>query len=358
MAKTSRRMKTRIEKAGLPPGSLVYIGERLSESVKMTLMDYDDDHLQEKQLTSLEECIACRDKPTVTWLHIDGVHDVALLEKIGVAFNLHPLTVEDILNTDQRPKVDDYGNYLFIVLKAFSPLDMAKQEIHSEQISIVFGSNFLISFAEKEGTLLDPLRERIRAHKGRVRKPGCDYLAYSIIDAVVDQYFLLLESIEDRIDENEEWLISRPTRDTLYAIQHLKREMLFLRKSVWPLREAVGYLERTESPLIAPQTNLYLKDLYDHTIQVIDTIEIQRDILSSLLDIYLSGISNRLNEVMKVLTVIATIFMPLTFLAGVYGMNFKYMPELEWRWGYFFIWGVMIVTAVSMAIYFKRKKWL
>lgn len=356
--KTSRRLKTRRQKAGLPPGSLVHIGERLTESIKITLMDYDGDHLQERALTTLDDVMAYRDKPTVTWLHIDGIHDIAVLEKIGAAFSLHPLTLEDILNTDQRPKVDDYDDYLFIVLKAFSPLDMAKSEIRSEQVSVVFGARFLISFTEKEGMLLDSVRERLRSNKGRIRKTGCDYLAYSIIDTIVDQYFLLLESIEDRIDENEEKLINRPIPDTLYTIQHLKQEMLFLRKSVWPLREAISYLERTESVLITPQTGLYLKDVYDHTIQIIDTIETQRDILSSLLDIYLSSISNRLNEVMKVLTIIATIFMPLTFLAGVYGMNFKYMPELEWRWGYFFIWGVMLAVGCSMVVYFKRKKWL
>ncbi len=343
---------------GLPPGALIHIGERLTEHIKITLMDYDGDHFQEKEVENLDECIACRTKPTVTWIHVDGIHDIQFLERLGTIFNLHPLTLEDILNTDQRPKVDDYGDYIFVVLKTFSLPDAIEEGIPAEQISMVFGPNFLISFAEKEGTFLNPIRDRIRNAQGRIRTAGSDYLAYRILDVLVDQYFMILENLGDRIELAEEELIAQPIPKTLHAIQHLKRNMLFLRKSVWPLREAISYLERRESPLISDQTVPYLKDVYDHTIQVIDTIETYRDMLSSMLDIYLSSISNRLNEVMKVLTIIATIFMPLTFLAGVYGMNFKNMPELTWYWGYYGIWGIMIAIGISMLIYFKRKKWL
>jgi magnesium transporter len=358
MQKTSRRFKTRAKKVGLPPGSLIHIGEKLSEHVKITLIDYDGDHLEEKILERLDECAACRDNPTVTWIHVDGIHDIGFLEKLGAIFNLHPLMLEDILNTDQRPKVDDYGDYIFVVLKTFFLSDALEGEIQSEQISVVFGPHFLLSFAEKEGVFLDPIREGLRSNQGRIRKSGPDYLAYRILDVVVDQYFILLESLGERIEFAEEKLIAQPIPATLQVIQHLKREMLFLRKSVWPLREAISYLERRESPMISEQTTPYLKDVYDHTIQVIDTIETYRDMLSSMVDIYLSSISNRLNEVMKVLTIIATIFMPLTFLAGVYGMNFKYMPELNWHWGYFAIWSLMIAIGISMLIYFRRKKWL
>ena len=354
----SKRFKTRAKKIGLPPGSLIHIGERLSDHVKITLMDYDGDHLEEKVVEGLEECASCRDKPTTTWIHVDGIHDIQLLERLGAIFHLHPLSMEDILNTDQRPKVDDYGNYIYVVLKTFSLSDDTKEEIRSEQISLVFGANFLLSFAEKEGMQLDSIRERLRNNQGRIRKTGADYLTYRILDVIVDQYFIILEKMGERIEFAEEKLVTQPAPETLQTIQHLKREMLFLRKSVWPLREAISYLERRESPLISDQTVPYLKDVYDHTIQVIDTVETYRDMLSAMLDIYLSSISNRLNEVMKVLTIIATVFMPLTFLAGVYGMNFKYMPELEWRWGYFAVWGVMIVIGLAMVIYFRRKKWL
>ncbi|MDD5167221.1 MAG: magnesium/cobalt transporter CorA [Syntrophales bacterium] len=358
MHRASGRFKTRAKKAGLPPGSLVHIGEKWSDHIKITLIDYDGDHLQEKVVERLEECAECRDKPTVTWIHVDGIHDIQFLERLGSIFSLHPLTLEDILNTDQRPKVDDYGEYLLVVLKMFSLPRTEGEDIKSEQISIVFGAHFLISFAEKETAFLDPIRERIRNNQGRIRKAGPDYLAYRIIDTVVDQYFIILENLGEKIEAAEEKLIARPEPETLRAIQTLKREMLFLRKSVWPLREAVSYLQRRESPLISDQTVPYLKDVYDHTIQVIDTIETYRDMLSSMLDIYLSSISNRLNEVMKVLTIIATIFMPLTFLAGVYGMNFKYMPELEWHWGYYGVLGIMIAIGLSMVAYFRRKKWL
>ena len=358
MEKTSRHRKTRAKKAGLPPGSLVHIGERLSDRIKITLMAYDGEHLTEKVLDHWDESMIRRERPAVTWIHVDGIHDIHFLEKLGAAFNLHPLTLEDILNTDQRPKVDDYNHYIFAVLKAFSLLKDAGAVIQSEQVSLVFGSDFLISFTEKEGIYLNPIRERLRNNQGKIRTSGADYLAYRILDALVDQYFLLLEGLGESIELAEENLVTSPVPATLQTIQHLKREMLFLRKAVWPLREAISYLERRESPLIADQTVPFLKDVYDHTIQVIDTIETYRDMLSSMLDIYLSSISNRLNQVMKVLTIIATIFMPLTFLAGVYGMNFKYMPELEWHWGYFAVWGLMIVIGILQLIYFKKKKWL
>jgi len=358
MGKKNVHKKTRAVKIGLPPGSLIHIGERLSDRVKITLMDYDADNLEEKQIERLDDCAACRDKPSVTWIHIDGIHDIQFLERLGAIFNLHPLTLEDILNTDQRPKVEDYGHYIFVVLKSFSLSETTEDAIKSEQISLVFGSNFLISFAEKESPFLNPIRERIRNNQGRIRKSGPDYLAYRILDTFVDQYFIILEDLGEKIEIAEENLVIRPVPGTLQAIQHLKRKMLFLRKSVWPLREAISYLERRESLLVSDQTVPYLKDVYDHTIQVIDTIETYRDMLSAMLDIYLSSISNRLNEVMKVLTIIATIFMPLTFLAGVYGMNFKYMPELDWHWGYYGLWSVMITIVIAMLIFFRRKKWL
>ena len=353
-----RRLKKRSEKAGLPPGSLIHIGDRLTEKTKITVFDYDEAHLQEKEIKTVGECRQFKDSPTVAWIHIEGIHDTQILEELGAVFGLHPLTLEDILNTDQRPKMEDFCEYIYIVLKTFYNLADENNETTSEQISIILGPTFVISFQEKETEIFNPIRERIRAGKGRLRKSGADYLAYSLIDTIVDNYFTILEHFGEKIEIIEESLVKNPSTQTLQAIQHLKREMIFLRKSVWPLRETISSLERTECQLIQESTGLFLKDIYDHTIQVIDTIETFRDMLSGILDIYLSSISNRMNEIMKVLTIIATIFMPLTFLAGVYGMNFKYMPELEWHWGYFFIWSIMITIAVFMLLYFRKKRWL
>ena len=353
-----RRLKKRSEKAGLPPGSLIHIGDRLTEKTKITVFDYDEAHLQEKEIKTVGECRQFKDSPTVAWIHIEGIHDTQILEEMGAVFGLHPLTLEDILNTDQRPKMEDFCEYIYIVLKTFTNHADENNETTSEQISIILGPTFVISFQEKETDIFKPIRERIRAGKGRLRKSGADYLAYSLIDTIVDNYFTILEHLGEKIEIIEESLIKNPSTQTLQAIQHLKREMIFLRKSVWPLRETISSLERTECHLIQESTGLFLKDIYDHTIQVIDTIETFRDMLSGILDIYLSSISNRMNEIMKVLTIIATIFMPLTFLAGVYGMNFKYIPELEWHWGYFLLWGVMIIIAVFMLVYFRKKRWL
>jgi magnesium transporter len=353
-----RGLKNRSKKAGLPPGTLVHIGEKLSDTTKITLVDYDGDHLTEKDIQSMDELRTFKDKPTVTWVHIDGIHDIGLLEQLGDVFGLHPLILEDILNTDQRPKMEDLGEYLFIVLKTFCNTCEDHNDITSEQISIVLGSHYVISLQEKEGNILDPIRDRLRTGKGRIRKAGADYLAYSIIDAILDSYFGILEMLGERIEREEEVLVTHPAQSTLQAIQHLKRDMIFLRKSVWPLRETIAALERSESDLIQDATGIYLKDVYDHTIQVIDTVETYRDMLSGMIDIYLSSLSNRMNQVMKVLTIIATIFMPMTFLAGVYGMNFKHFPELEWSWGYPLFWAVNLTITVVMLILFKRKKWL
>ena len=350
-------LKHRSRKAGLPPGTLVHIGERKTESVKISVLDYDDQICHESELSNLEECFTCRERAGVTWLDIEGVHDARVLEKIGECFGLHPLVVEDILNTDQRPKVEDYGDYLYIVMRMLS--DGGEQGLFSsEQVSLILGANFVLSIQEgAEGDVFEPVRSRIRTNKGQIRKLGADYLVYSLIDAVVDNYFIILEKTGERLEDLEEQLISEPVPETLHGIHRLKRDMIYLRKSVWPLREVLSTMQRRDSSLILASTVLYLRDVYDHTIQVIDTIETFRDMLSGMLDIYLSSISNRTNEVMKVLTVIATLFIPLTWIAGVYGMNFKQMPELSWTWGYPAVWGLMATVAAGMLVYFKKKKW-
>ena len=350
-------IKERSKKAGMPPGSLVHIGEKKDERIRITVCEYDDQHFEEKELETLEECFRFRAEPTVTWVHVDGVHRVETLEKVGSCFQLHPLVLEDILNTDQRPKMEDYGQDLFIVLKMLT-YDEKTGQIAAEQISLVLRSHSVISFQERGGGIFASLQERIRNGKGRLRKMGADYLAYALLDFIVDHYFLILERLGERIELLEEKLLTDPTTPTLQKIQNLKREMIFLRRWVWPLREVVNGLERGESAWVREATRVYLRDVYDHTIQVIDTIEIFREMLSGMMDIYLSSLNNRMNAVMKVLTIIATIFMPLTFLAGVYGMNFKHMPELEWRWGYPAAWLVMVLITVLMLFFFRRKKWL
>lgn len=354
MAKTTRKRPTKV---GLPPGTLVHVGERKVEAVRMTVIDYDEANFQEKQVGAVEECFAFKATPTVTWINIDGLHQVDIIEKVGAQFELHPLILEDILHTGQRPKLEDFDSYMYVVLKMLSYNDQ-KQKVETEQVSLILGSNFVISFQESVGDVFEQVRDRIRNSKGRIRKMGPDYLVYSLIDAVVDNYFLILEKLGEKIEFMEEELVATPTEKTLQQIHRLKREMISLRKSVWPLREAVSALERSESRLIVKSTHVYLRDVYDHTIQVIDTVETFRDMVSGMLDIYLSSLSNRMNAVMKVLTIIATLFIPLTFIAGVYGMNFKYMPELGWGWGYPAVLLVMAAVAVIMLIYFRKKKWL
>ncbi|NIM04979.1 MAG: magnesium/cobalt transporter CorA [Armatimonadetes bacterium] len=353
-----RKLLTRsTKKIGLPPGALVHVGEKRTETVRISVLDYDEHHIEEKTQSTLDECLAFKDKPTVTWIDVTGLHDVKILERLGACYGIHPLVLEDILNTGQRPKLEDFGEYLFVVLKMLHH-NVGKDELVSEQVSLILGSNFVISFQEAEGDVFDPVRGRIRNAKGRIRKVGADYLAYALLDAIVDNYFVVLEKLANRIEQVEEELVARPTLDTLQTIHKLKREMIFLRKSIWPLREVISGFQRLESSLICKDTEIYLRDVYDHAIQVMDTIESFRDILAGMLDTYLSSVSNKMNEVMKVLTIIATVFIPLTFVAGIYGMNFKYMPELEWHWSYPMVWGVMGAVAISMVVFFRKKGWL
>lgn len=356
------RMKKRSKKAGLPPGSLVLIGEQHHEPVQITGLDYDEASCREKRGLSVEGAVGLKDTPAVTWIHVEGL-DVDVVKRLGEGFGLHPLTQEDLLNTDQRPKFEDYGAYLFVVLKMFLPNGQAGEAV-SEQVSLVVGPNWVLSFVEKGLPLFDGVRERLRAGTGRTRKMGADYLAYSLIDTVVDNYFVTLETTGEAVESLEEQLVLNPGPEVLREVYKLKHALIFLRKSVWPLREVVSSLSRSESPLVQDATKLYLRDVYDHTIQVIDIIETFRDMASGMLDMYLSSLSNRMNEVMKVLTIIATIFIPLTFIAGLYGMNFNTeaspwnMPELRWRYGYLAALVVMAATALGMLLFFRRKKWL
>lgn len=345
----------RSKKTGLLPGSLVYIGKPYTEKSKITLIRYTETFYSKKEIDSLASLGLQKEEEIITWITVDGLQDTAMLEELGNIYNLHPLVLEDILNTNQRPKMEDYGDYLYFVLRNFS--DLGNGDLISEQISIILGKNFVLSFREKESAIFDPIQTRLSGNKGRIRKAGADYLLHAIIDNIVDNYFVSLEALEEEIEFLEDDLVKRTTPVTLQAIHNLKRKLIFMRKSLWPLREAISALERSDSLLISEATGIYFKDIFDHVIAIIDSVETFRDMLSGMLDIYLSSVSNRLNEIMRVLTVIATIFMPLTFMAGVYGMNFKYMPELEWRWGYFGTLGFMLIVALSMIYYFKKKKW-
>lgn len=343
--------------AGLPPGSLVHTGARKAERTVIAVMDYDAGQLREKPVVRPRDLGQFRHTPTVTWIRVIGLHEVEVVRELGEQFDLHPLVLEDILDTSQRPKLEDMGEYVFGVVKTLS-YDAQAQEIDPDQVSLVLGPTYVISFEEKPSELFTPIAERIRGAQGRIRSLGPDYLAYRLLDAVVDGYFVVLEQVEDRLEVLEEDVARDPEPTVLQSIQQLKRMLVAVRRCVWPLREVIGALQRRESPLISESTGVFLRDLYDHTIQVIEAVETSRDVVSGLLDIYLSSVSNRLNEVMKVLTIIATVFMPLSFLAGVYGMNFETFPEIRWKYGYPAFWVVIITIAFLMLRHFRRKGWL
>jgi len=353
----SRLIKKISANAGMPPGSLIHIGDKRIEDTVITMMKYNLTEFEEKQIKDISGFPSVDDSSSIIWINIDGIDDIEFIEDVGRHFNLNHLLLESILNTEQRPRFEDYEDYIFVLLKMFY-YDDKKRQIVSEHVGLVFGDNFLLSFQERNQDVFDTIRNRIRKDIGRIRKSRADYLTYTLIDAIVDNYFIVIEKIDDHLEGIEENLLSSPDTEVTQKIHNLKREMLFLRKSAWPLREVVGAFERSDSKLVHRTTGIYLRDLYDHVIQVIEYIEIFQDMLSGLLDLYLSSVSNRMNEVMKVLTVISTIFIPLTFIAGVYGMNFTYMPELQQKMGYPIVLTVMIIIAIGMLIHFKKKKWL
>jgi magnesium transporter len=352
----ARSVRRRSQKTGLPPGTLVHIGEQRTDKVRIRLLTYNEHDFQEAEGATLPVA-AGKDPKTVTWLDIGGIHQLDVIEAVGKQYDLHPLLLEDIVNTDQRPKLDDYGRYIFLVLKMLYR-DATGRSIQAEQVSLILGPTFVLSFQENGGDVFGPIRERLRTGKGRIRSLGADYLLYSLVDAIVDNYFSVLEGLGERIERLEDDLLADAKPETLHTIHAVKRDLLFLRKSVWPLREVVSGLARGDSSLIQSETRMYLRDVYDHTIQVMDTIEAYRDTTASMLEIYLSSLSNRMTAVMKVLTIITTIFMPLSFIAGIYGMNFEFMPELHWRWGYAFALGIMLSLGLGMLWFFKRKHWL
>jgi magnesium transporter len=352
-----RFIKRTSEKTGLPPGALVHIGEKRQEHTRITVMDYEGDRFVEQTPEDVESVFPLRDAPSISWVNIDGVHDMAVIEKLGQHFLIHPLTLEDTVNTAQRPKFEEFDDYLYVVLKMLIYDDNAGR-VRAEQVSLVLGHSFLISFQEAEGDVFDAVRERIRRGRGRIRRGGSDYLAYALIDCIVDHYFVALEHLGEKVEALEAQLDVADGDNPLNAIFRLKQDMIYLRKQLWPLRETLSRFHKTENPLVQEKNRVFFADVYDHLLQGIEVIESLRDVLSGLQDLYLSMTGQRMNEIMKVLTIIATIFIPITFVAGIYGMNFEIMPELKWRGGYFMVWGIFIVIAAVMLFYFKRRKWL
>lgn len=350
----------RYAQPGTAPGTLRPPVTKRVERVRIRVIDYNADSFDEREVQSLEECLVYRDKPTVTWIDVTGVDDIELIQQLGEKFGLHSLALEDVVNTGQRPKIDDYDDHFFIVLR-----ELQWQEgLMADQISLFFGHNFVITIQELEGDVFDPVRERLRRGRARIRQLGADYLAYALLDKLVDEMFPILELYGERLEDLEDGLIERPTRKLLHEVHRIRRDLVVMRRTVWPEREIVNILLRDDSRLISPETKLYLRDVYDHTVQIVEIIETYRDIVGGMLEVYLSSVSNRMNEVIKVLTIISTIFIPLTFIVGIYGMNFNTeispwnMPELNWYYGYPAVMSLMLVIAIGMLIYFRRRTWL
>ncbi len=343
-------------KIGVPPGTLIHIGRDITSDIVITRCCYDDTGYTEEKYDSIESIFQGKNDLAQEWINFDGIHDVKMIEKIGSHYGIDTLILEDIVNSNQRAKIEDYGEYIYLVLKMLT-VNSKTGEIETEQVSIVFNSKIIFTFQEKQGDDFEPLRERIRKN-GKIRKMGTDYLAYSVIDYIADNYFVVLEKIGERIERIENEVLTSPDDSTLKKIHELKRDTLMIKKFVWPLRDVLGQMIRPESDFIHDAILFNLRDAYDHTVEVIDTVDAYREFMSGLLEIYLSGTNNKMNEVMKVLTLISTIFIPLTFIAGVYGMNFKRIPETEWYNGYFIILGFMLVLVIFMMIFFKKKKWI
>ena len=357
----SNRSKSRghaSHKSGLPPGSLVHVGPVLVDETCISVIDYSKESVSESRVESIEQLLPYRDSETVTWVIVEGLARVEFIEQIGAMFGIHQLVLEDILNTHQRPKFEEYDDYLYIVLKGMMSVG-EKFTVSYEQISLLVLEKVVFAFKEKKDGLFEPVVQRIRTSKGRFRSMGADFLTYSILDAIIDQNFILIDSLDESITALEDQLLAgEPSSATLNGIQRLKREIVGVRRYVSPIRELINEMLRSESKLIDERTHIYLRDVSDHAMRIIESIELHRDVISGLLDIYISSVSNKMNEVMKVLTVFASIFIPMTFLTGIYGMNFDYMPELKMHWAYPALWLVFLTIPTVLLVYFKRKKWL
>jgi magnesium transporter len=354
---TGARLPRPSRKIGLSPGTLIHLGRRLADRVAIEVTHCAPGHDAERVTVGRpEELVAYRDAPGLTWVDVNGIHDVELIGRIGEVFGLHALLLEDVVSAHQRPKFEAHGEHLFLVLKMLLQAPDA-DDFEIEQVSVVIGDGFVLTFQEQERDTFDPVRRRLADPTTRVRQHGADFLAYALVDTIVDNYFAVLERLGDRLAELEDRLVAEPDREALHEVYDVKRALVDLRRAVWPLRDALAVMIRDDLPLVGPTTLPYLRDVQDHTLRVIDTIETYRDLTATLIEIYASGVSSRLNEVMRVLTVIATLFIPLTFVVGVYGMNFRHMPELEWPWGYPVVLLAMAFVMGAMLVYFKRRRW-
>ena len=349
--------KGTLKKAGLAPGTLVHTAEKKTERTAVRALDYGRDTLDEREMLDPEECRAFKDSPAMTWIRVEGIHETEVLRKLGEVFGIHSLVLEDILHTEQRPKVEDYDDYLYVVLKVLL-YDGQEKRVSVEQISIVLGRNFVLTFEEKDRGLFTPIIKRIRESKGRFRSRGVDYLFYALVDVIVDHYFVVLEHLGEDVEELEEEVIENPTPEVMRRVFDARVNMLVMRRALFPLRDLTNLLVREDFALIGEEVEVYFRDVYDHAIQLIETVEVSRDMVQNMADLYLSVINNRMNEIMKVLTLIATIFIPLTFIASIYGMNFEFMPELHWRYGYPIVMGSIVAVCAVLHWRFRRAGWI
>lgn len=354
-SKLNKANQNKNHNVGAPPGTLFYNGEERTDRIKITLIEYNETEYFEQEFYDLSDCLDHVKPNMVKWINVEGLHKPELIEKIGKIYNIHPLTLEDIVHVDQRSKFEDFDHYVVAIMRMIN----YTTQVESEQLAIVLCEHTVLSFQEPHnGDAFDIIRTRLRTCKGRVRKLGADYLAYALMDAVVDCYFTAIEKIGDTVEAIEEEIINDSDEKSILELYRLKREMIYLRKQVWPMRDLINNMIRSETTLINPTSDIYLRDLSDHVTRIIDSVETYRDLLSGIMDIYLSTNANKMNEVMKVLTIMSSIFIPVTFIAGVYGMNFENMPELKTKEGYFIVWGVMLTIIIGLIVYFKRKKWL
>jgi len=353
-----QKFVSRTAQRGSIPGTVEYIGAPRQEKIRIDVLEYNDSTITNESIVgSVKELEGYIDQPGIKWIQVTGVHNLDILNEIGKQFNIIPLDLEDIANTTQRPRIEERDDYIFLVFKILQ-IDPESREVNMEQVSMVLGPNYVISFHETTPQVFQTLHNRIVTSKGRVRKMKTDYLVFAIIDIIIDHYFTLIEDIGESIEETEEELITSPGQASQEAIYKIKRRLGYVKKTIWPAREVLNQLQRSDHQLIHDETRIYFRNNYDHTIQIIETLESLRDLTSGMMDLYLSTVSYKMNEIMKVLTIFSTIFIPLTFFAGVYGMNFKYLPELEWKFGYFIFWGIMAVITIFMLLFFRRKKWL
>jgi len=353
----SKTVTSAYGKAGMPAGTLIHVGDTVPAETRIEYIDYSDASIESGVVSSIGELVRYKDTESVTWVIIEGLSNVEVIDEIGRHFDVHPLVLEDILNTGQRPKIEEFEGYLYIVAKALL-WDAEDQQVEYEQISILLIDTFVFVFKEKRDELFTPVKERVKSKKGKIRNYGPDFLVYVILDAIVDQYFAMQDALDEVTDDLEEELLTDPEKETLVKIQQVKRELIYIRRTLSAMRELMSSILRSDTPMIGDRTRLYFRDVSDHVLRVSEALESLRDMVSGLLDIYISSVSNKMNEIMKVLTVFASIFIPLTFLTGIYGMNFEYMPELKWKWAYPVLWVFMISIPTILLVYFRRKKWL